>query len=791
MIVGLERAHPACAGPLIELLLLEEAPIRVCFEAQELLDVPEGACVVLLNAARDAELLNLMRPVVAERCLRVLVWLRPGDRRELSRRARDFLDWMQESVDVPAFVPAYATEALHRVTVEGESLVWEGPPLRNLIPDAIVLMPGRIDDEDAIAAMQKGPVVIHRPRDADEVARFEHLHRMAGGTFGIVWEEPAVLPRGVARIVAEPFDWEVAAEWLASAGVDEPRLEAAKLSLDPLEISRRAGRELSVPEIRSVLEALQAGPLRVKRARLRGPKSVVRSWWAEVIRKCEPSGPPKDPALIVRRPAAWPGLGQIAERLRSRSSPGIHLVTGAPGSGVSTELLSLSLQLHERHCVVMLDMWQHYAHKVGDPQAFDRLTAWELVLLTGLAAIRVGRDRWGIRWGKETQRLHETIRDATGASVDVDRLAMALAGVAAPDSRMPDVGSWDLTMGTGRERSSATDRKGLDEAGLDYELIGELARVLSDGRLAMEVVTRAGFQKARIPRYKTPLAFWSEVVMGASNGVQEGSIRAIVEEASRMYPGNQLFARYRGARSRARIAQEHLEELIVVLGLVVHELRISTGHSVVLVVDGLGRSSRASMIDELTDALNNTSLIADVVLNVSKEQADRAMRSRYVRTSSHVDDVPVIDVREPRKQGPGIGFLRELLERRLASIPGERPSIPADVVDRLCWASGGRPSELLRLVRNLAEHVHEHPLDRLDELTVKVLGAHKRELVAGISREGHELLSSLLESFVSDVPKDAMARELDSTGLLRSYPTAGEGCRVLPHPLLIEDLIRS
>jgi len=136
---------------LVEVLLGEGAEVRVCFQAREVLDAPAHARVILLNAARDAEILNLARPVVAERKLRLFVWLRPGDRRELGLRARDFLDWMQETVDVPEFPPGY---------------------------------------------------------------------------------------------VGEPVDWELASHALAEAGKTDPRIQAARLHLDPMAISLETGGKL-------------------------------------------------------------------------------------------------------------------------------------------------------------------------------------------------------------------------------------------------------------------------------------------------------------------------------------------------------------------------------------------------------------------------------------------------------------------------------------------------------------------------------------------------------------------
>lgn len=183
----------------------------MCFEARELLDAPEDARVVLLHAERDAELLNVVRPAISERRLRVLVWLRPGDRRALSRRARDFVDWMQESVDVSEFVPAYAGETLDRALNDGGSIRWEGPPLRGLVPEYVPRLLADVGDDEAIATMRRGPVVVHRPHDLAEVDRFEGLRRAAGSGFGIIWDDPVVVPPGAVRIIAEPLDWELAA----------------------------------------------------------------------------------------------------------------------------------------------------------------------------------------------------------------------------------------------------------------------------------------------------------------------------------------------------------------------------------------------------------------------------------------------------------------------------------------------------------------------------------------------------------------------------------------------------
>lgn len=643
--------------------------MRACFTARELLDAPEDARVVLLHAARYADFLNMVRPVVSERRLRVLVWLQQGDRRQLSRRAPDFLDWMQEYVTIPDFPPPYALRALDRAREEGASVVWEGRPLYDLLPGAAVLLPDDVAEHDAIEAMRKGMVVVHRPRDLAEIARFEAMHRTAGGRFGIIWDEPAILPAGATRIIAEPLDWEQASEWLAQADVDQPRIEAARLALDPMAIALRAGRAappLVVPTSLAESPAWRAAtavgaPLGAEAPvsiELGEPTTAWSNWWRELYRTCDPEAPPEDPALIVPRPGPSLGLGPLAYALLGeRIERDIYLVAGAPGSGVSTELRVLASRLHEQRAVVTLDVSDHIDGKLED------VSAWEIMLLLGWAAIRTGLDSWNVRWGRELVLLDE----AMGS----DRPA----------------GDRDAALRITLQRS-------LDTA-------------------------KQGFTKA---------------------------VRAIVQE-----------------------------------------LRIVTRRDVVFIVDGLAdlqRERRAWLVDGLVHSLHDATLVADVILSVPHDSVGRwPWRSR-------IDDIPVIDVHEPTKLGPGIGFFRELIERRFASNPNERPSIPESVLNRLCWGSGGRPRECVGLVRDLAVRALAEPACALDDLTTKVL-RHRREQMPPLTREGHERLASLLREHADVDSDDETTHELYALGLLRRYPTPEGGHRALPHPLLIEGLLRS
>lgn len=73
----------------------------------------------------------------------------------------------------------------------------------------------------------------------------------------------------------------------------------------------------------------------------------------------------------------------------------------------------------------------------------------------------------------------------------------------------------------------------------------ELTKVAHDSMLASMIALRSGFPRARLPTFTTPLAFWTDVVEEAINGVLRGGMRPIIETAAEMYPNNEVLNRYR------------------------------------------------------------------------------------------------------------------------------------------------------------------------------------------------------------------------------------------------------
>lgn len=216
------------------------------------------------------------------------------------------------------------------------------------------------------------------------------------------------------------------------------------------------------------------------------------------------------------------------------------------------------------------------------------------------------------------------------------------------------------------------------------------------------------------------------------------------------------------------------------------------GREVVFVVDGLDDPALLRFADDFIRSLQLYALRASFVLAAPQELGGQSRYYDYVETVTRLDDIPVIDVYEPTQHGPGIGFFRELLARRLASIPAQSVSIPNDVLDHLAWASGGRPQECLRLLSDLAVKgaANDTPPDQTHDVVTEILRDRREELARLGSWEHRELLGSLLADFVTELPEDETIHELYSLGLLRVYPAREGGYRALPHPLLIEGLLR-
>lgn len=63
------------------------------------------------------------------------------------------------------------------------------------------------------------------------------------------------------------------------------------------------------------------------------------------------------------------------------------LLMGTVGTGKTTELLGVAEERQNKDLVVFMDLARHFAEVVKDPRALDRIEAWEVCFLAGLALV--------------------------------------------------------------------------------------------------------------------------------------------------------------------------------------------------------------------------------------------------------------------------------------------------------------------------------------------------------------------------------------------------------------------
>lgn len=157
-------------------------------------------------------------------------------------------------------------------------------------------------------------------------------------------------------------------------------------------------------------------------------KSLQRFWKA-VYDSFDPDEPVTVPALRVPRDEKYSPAEQALPSLLSDFGVQRVLVAGAIGSGKSTELLTIAERLGAAgRVVVSFDLGNHMEYSVKDPGAIERLQAWEIVGLVGLAVLRAGTKRWGHAWrGADAALAKALSSQSDGAELDVAKLATGLA----------------------------------------------------------------------------------------------------------------------------------------------------------------------------------------------------------------------------------------------------------------------------------------------------------------------------------------------------------------------------
>lgn len=139
--VLVDNARPERLGELVRGLLPVCPELEVHCDARRLLAAPKGGTVVLEVDAKQAEWLNVERPVVAHRELRLFLFSDSTTSAALSRRAVDLFHWISHRVECPAGAWMPHVHAIRRaLCARAPGITWTGGDLDGALRAAL---PGR------------------------------------------------------------------------------------------------------------------------------------------------------------------------------------------------------------------------------------------------------------------------------------------------------------------------------------------------------------------------------------------------------------------------------------------------------------------------------------------------------------------------------------------------------------------------------------------------------------------------------------------------------------------------
>lgn len=137
----MDEANPAKLGELVRALLQDWPELEVHHDARRLPGAPKGGLVILAPDAAQAGWLNLERPVVTHRDLRLVLFCDAATSAELARRAVDFFHWISHRISCPPGPPPAAVRTIQAaLRARARGIAWGGGDLKGAFAKAL---PGR------------------------------------------------------------------------------------------------------------------------------------------------------------------------------------------------------------------------------------------------------------------------------------------------------------------------------------------------------------------------------------------------------------------------------------------------------------------------------------------------------------------------------------------------------------------------------------------------------------------------------------------------------------------------
>jgi tetratricopeptide (TPR) repeat protein len=242
VLVLVDGARPDRLGDLVRGLLATHPDLEVHTSAVALAKADNGALLILVPNPGHADWLNMERPVLAERALRVILFSDPQTSAHLARRAPDFFHWISHRIECPDGRPRFARNGLRAALgARTRGVVWGGGDLEGCFAAAL---PGRELIRASASLGYEQMVEVARPRgrgwvawtDVDDPLRLRRVRWAsveAGRRARMVLVEPAIEAPGFVPVHGRMMDLPEAQSTLAAAGAKHPGRLAALLDLEP------------------------------------------------------------------------------------------------------------------------------------------------------------------------------------------------------------------------------------------------------------------------------------------------------------------------------------------------------------------------------------------------------------------------------------------------------------------------------------------------------------------------------------------------------------------------------
>lgn len=285
MLVLLDGARPERLGELVRSLLPAHPHLEVHTDAVQLARADPGALIILIPSPDQARWLNLERPLLAHRALRVILFSDSGTTTALARRAPDFFHWISHRLECPPGPPRPAVRGIQRALLSrAAGVAWSGGDVEAALSAAL---PGRALRRASAALSYEQMVEAAKPKgnawlawtDVDGPFRLQRVRwamAEAGRRGRSALLDPAVTTPAFVPVHGTLLSVPEAQARLEDVGVKHAGRLAALLELEPEAVETAAAlRRAGVSETEIEAAAAEADDPGVAVAEMAEGRGVV------------------------------------------------------------------------------------------------------------------------------------------------------------------------------------------------------------------------------------------------------------------------------------------------------------------------------------------------------------------------------------------------------------------------------------------------------------------------------------------------------------------------------------